>query len=266
MDLDIQTHRIARRLLAPATALRHVAVALQILQIANADGTAIILSLLLLLRLLLDIDRLRLQTRENVGNVAGSLHLRPLALLAHADAVIIEITATHVEIRAVGEIVVTGAIHGWRRLGRHRGRRTLSKRGCRLRIHHITHESRESGTRLRHGINSSVLERTHQVRILTQNVVHAGHRTLEHRVRHMHHHRAASELEQELELWRHGSLGLVLVVKLTENLVIIGDILIDLVTPSIEFNVERVEPAVQELNSIDGSHQHIALKLDGILA
>ena len=51
VDLDIQAHRIARRLLSPTAALRHVAVTLQILQIANADGAAIILRLLLLLLL-----------------------------------------------------------------------------------------------------------------------------------------------------------------------------------------------------------------------
>jgi len=66
VDLDIQAHSVAGRLLAPPTALRHVAVALHILQIAYADGAAVILTLLLLLLLLrrfLNIDRLRLKSR-----------------------------------------------------------------------------------------------------------------------------------------------------------------------------------------------------------
>ena len=56
--LDIQAHRIARRLLAPATALRHIAITLQVLQITNAYGAAVILRLGLCL--FLDVNRLRL--------------------------------------------------------------------------------------------------------------------------------------------------------------------------------------------------------------
>lgn len=134
----------------------------------------------------------------------------------------------------------------------------------RPRAHQIPHEVAEPRAVLRHGIHCSRRELLHEFRVLAHDVVHARHGRFKHGVGHVQHNGAAAQLEQQLQFGRHLGLGLVLVVQLRENLVVVVNVLVDLLAPTVQLQVKGVKLVVQIFNSGNDGHQHFSLEFHAV--
>ena len=81
----------------------------------------------------------------------------------------------------------------------------------------------------------------------------------------MEHHRGSADHHDELHLWGHLDLRLVLVVELLKDSIIVLDILHRILGPTVELQVEGVELVVQKLQAGHAGDEHAALELDGAL-
>ena len=81
----------------------------------------------------------------------------------------------------------------------------------------------------------------------------------------MEHHRRSANHHDQLHLWCHLYLRLVLVVKVLKDAVVVLDVLHGVLGPSVKLQIEWVELVVQKLHARHTGHQHTPLELDGTL-